>query len=270
MEPTERRYTAYQGHITHRKNTITTLTTDQTTIPNHLDPAPSPRSAALIAGISYIALFILGIFGNFFVRESLVDSNDAAATFANIQDAEALFRAGLVSFLIIFILDVIVAWALYIVFKSVNRHLSLAAAWFRIVYTVFLGVALIFMFLVLMLVSGAEFLSAFDQGQLEAQVALALEAFNYTWLIGLVAFGIHLIILGYLLFVSHWAPRALSIVMAIAGTAYVADTLAYSMLANYADHANVFLVLVAVPSVIGESAFAIWLLVRGGKQQATL
>ena len=59
---------------------MTTVTTDQTTTPNHLDPAPSPRSAALIAGISYIALFILGIFGNFFVRESLVNSNDAAAT----------------------------------------------------------------------------------------------------------------------------------------------------------------------------------------------
>jgi hypothetical protein len=247
---------------------MTTVTTDPSITTSNHDPAPSPRSAALIAGISYIALFILGIFGNFFVRESLVDSNDAAATFANIQDAEALFRAGLVSFLIIFILDVVVAWALYIVFKAVNRHLSLAAAWFRVVYTVFLGVALIFMFLVLMLVSGAEFLNAFDQGQREAQVALALEAFNYTWLIGLASFGIHLIILGYLLVVSHWTPKALGIIMAIAGTAYVVDTLAYSLLPNYTDYANVFLVLVAVPSVIGEFSFAVWLLKKGGKAQS--
>jgi hypothetical protein len=246
---------------------MTTITTDAATTTSHLDPPPSPRTAALIAGISYIALFVLGIFGNFVVREGLVDSNDAAATFTNIQDAEALFRAGLVSFLIIFVLDVIVAWALYIVFKAANRQVSLAAAWFRIVYTVFLGVALIFFFLVLTLVSGAEFLNAFDQSQLEAQVALALEAFNYTWLIGLASFGIHLIILGYLLVTSHWAPKALGIVMIIAGTAYLADTLAYSLLPNYADHADVFLVLVAVPSVIGEFAFALWLLLRGGKQQ---
>ena len=69
----------------------------------------------------------------------------------------------------------------------------------------------------------------------------------------------------------HPRSSALGIVMAIAGTAYVVDTLAYSLLPNYADYASVFLVLVAVPSVIGEFAFAIWLLVRGGKdQQATV
>jgi len=250
---------------THKKNTMSTVTTDPTIKTSHHDPAPSPRSAALIAGVGYIILFVLGIFANFIVRTGLVDPNDASATFANITNSESLFRAGLVSFLVLFVVDIVVAWALYIVFKSVNRQVSLVAAWFRIVYTVFLGVAVIFLFLILELVSGAEFLSAFDQGQLEAQVALALEAFNYTWLIGLAAFGIHLIILGYLIFVSHWAPRALGIVMAIAGAGYVVDTLAYSMLANYADYANVFLVLVAVPSVIGEFAFAIWLLKKGGK-----
>jgi hypothetical protein len=149
----------------------------------------------------------------------------------------------------------------------VNRQVSLVAAWSRIVYTVFLGVAVIFLFLILELVSGAEFLNAFNQGQIEAQVALAAEAFNYAWLIGLVSFGIHLIIIGYLLVSSRWAPRVLGIVIAVAGTAYVLDTLAYSLLSNYAEYSNVFLAIVAVPAVIGEFAFTIWLLMRGGKQQ---
>jgi hypothetical protein len=37
---------------------------------------------------------------------------------------------------------------------------------------------LILLFLILELVSGAEFLNVFDQGQLEAQVVLAAEAFT--------------------------------------------------------------------------------------------
>jgi hypothetical protein len=116
------------------------------------------------------------------VSTRIRDPNDAAATFDNITNSELLFRMGLVSFLIIFIVDVIVAWALHIVFRAVNRYVSLVGAWFRIVYTVFLGVAVIFLFLILELVSGAEFLNVFDQGQLEAQVVLAAEAFT-VWLL---------------------------------------------------------------------------------------
>ncbi|MDH5521722.1 MAG: DUF4386 domain-containing protein, partial [Acidimicrobiia bacterium] len=42
--------------------------------------APNPRSMALLAGWSYVALFVLAVFANFFVRERLVDTTDAAAT----------------------------------------------------------------------------------------------------------------------------------------------------------------------------------------------
>ena len=43
----------------------------------------SRRTAARIAGISYVALFALAIFANFFVREGLVVGGDAAATFTS-------------------------------------------------------------------------------------------------------------------------------------------------------------------------------------------
>jgi hypothetical protein len=225
----------------------------------------TPRRAALIAGVGYLALFVLAIFANFFVREGLVDPNDAAATFANIANHEFLFRTGLVSFLIIFILDVLIAWALYVLFKTVSRQFSLLIAWFRLVYTVFLGVAVIFLFAVLQLVSGAGYLAAFAQGQLNAQVTLTLEAFNYTWLIGLACFGIHLILIGYLMLASGIAPKVLGIVLSVAGATYMVDTFAYALLSNYQNYATVFLIIVAVPSVIGELAFALWLLIRGGK-----
>ena len=40
--------------------------------------------------------------------------------------------------------DVVVVWALYQLFKPANESLSLVTAWFRIVCTDFLGVAVIF------------------------------------------------------------------------------------------------------------------------------
>ncbi len=225
----------------------------------------TPRRAALIAGVGYVLLFLLGIFANFFVLAGLFESSDARATVANIADAEFLFRLGVVGFLVIFALDVVVAWALFILFKAVDPETSRLTAWFRLVYTVFLGVAVIFLFLVLQLVGGSDYLTAFAPGQLDAQAMLLLEAFNYAWLIGLACFGIHLVLLGYLLIKSNTAPRALGIVLAVAGSAYVFDTLARTLLSSYADYEAVFLVIVAVPAVIGELAFTVWLLTRAGK-----
>lgn len=227
----------------------------------------SPRQAARLAGVGYVMLFLLAIFANFFVLEGLIEAGDAATTAANIRESEGLFRLSLVSFMVVFIVDVVLAWALYIFFRNVSRDLSLLAAWFRLVYTVFLGIALIFFFQALQLLSGADYLTAFDTGQVNAQALGALEAFNYTWLIGLAAFGIHLLLLGFLILKSGYTSRLLGYVLMVAGAAYVVDTGAYTLVANYADYENLFLVMVAVPSVIGELWLGLWLLLRAGRHQ---
>jgi Domain of unknown function (DUF4386) len=234
------------------------------------DTRASERQAAKIAGYGYLAISALSIFANFFVRVRLIEPDDAAATASNIMDSETLFRVGLVSFLIVFVLDVVVAWALYLFFKPVNTDVSLLTAWFRLTYAILLGAALVFFFLVLELLSGADHLQAFETGQLDAQVTLYLDAFNHLWLIGLVCFGIHLALLGYLILESGHIPRALGILLVLAGAAYVINSLADALLSNYDDYEAVFVTIVAVPSVIGELGFAIWLVLRGGKEREAL
>jgi hypothetical protein len=60
----------------------------------------------------------------------------------------------------------------------------------------------------------------------------------------------------------------LGVLLAVAGAAYVFDTLANALVSSYADHADVFLAIVAVPSVVAELSFAVWLLARAGRQPA--
>ena len=43
------------------------------------------------------------------------------------------------------------------------------------------------------------------------------------------------------------------------------DTAAHFLLANYEAHAPVFLALVAIPSIVGEMSFSVWLLIKSGK-----
>ncbi len=229
-------------------------------------PDTNPRTAARIAGVAYVILFALGVFANFFVREGLIVSDDAQATAANIAESEGLFRLGMVAFLIIFLLDVVVAWALYIVFRNADRDLSLLTAWFRLVYTVFLGAALIYFFQALQLLNGTGVLSAIETRQRDAQALLALETFNSTWLIGLAAFGLHLSLLGGLVLRSRYAPKALAYVLVAAGAAYMLDTIAHTLLANYTDYEALFITVVSVPAVIAEGWFGLWLLLRAGKR----
>lgn len=83
-------------------------------------------------------------------------------------------------------------------------------------------------------------------------------------------FGIHLALLGWLVLTSGYMPKVLGVLLILAGAGYVIDTLANALLANYGDYETMFLLIVAVPSLIGEFAFTIWLLTRGGKEQGAL
>ena len=217
------------------------------------------RRAARIAGISYLAMFLLAIFANFVVRDGLIESGDAAGTVANISESIGLFRLGVVAFLAIFVLDVVIAWALNIVFRDVNRDLSLATAWFRLIYTALLGVALVPLFQVVQILGG-ESLGFLSSDQVTSQTMIELASFESTWLIGLVAFGIHLVMLGVLILRSGWVARALGFVLVVAGLAYVLDTLARGLLADYEAVAGLLLVAVALPSMIGEGWLGLWLL----------
>lgn len=223
----------------------------------------SPRAAARIAGIGYAAIFLLAIFANVAVRLRLVVPDDPTATVSNLAGSATLVRLGIAAFLVVFLLDIAIAWALYVVFRPTGTQRSLLAAWFRLTYTAFLGVAVLFLVLALQLATGAGYLEG--SGDLGTGAMLALDAFNTTWLIGLAGFGIHLVLVGRIMLTSRMAPRLLGAVLVAAGAAYVMDTFAHVLLANYADYQSVFLALVALPSVVGELGFTIWLLARAGR-----
>ena len=225
----------------------------------------SLKKISKIAGFGYLIIFITGIFSNFFVLENLIVPGDAAITANNIMSNDWLFRMGILSFFIMVIFDVVLAWALYLLLKPVNGNLSLLSGWLRLVNSTIFGVALYNLFSVLQIMSGAQYLKVFTAGQLQAQVMLFLNAFNNTWLVGLVFFGLHLFVLGYLIFKSGYIPKILGILLIIASVGYLTDSFANILLPNYTDYKNLFLIVVAVPGVIGELSLTFWLLLKGVK-----
>lgn len=61
--------------------------------------------------------------------------------------------------------------------------------------------------------------------------------------------------------------KVIAIFLFIAGIMYMVDTAAHFILANYQSYSSIFLAIVAIPSVLGEMSFAVWLLVKGGKNE---
>ena len=181
----------------------------------------SLRKAAIVAGFGLLIMFIPAIFAHFYVLPSLIVPGDAATTANNIMANELLFHMSICSWLIVIILDLVVAWALYVLLKPVNKSLSLLAAWFRLMHVAIFGSAFVNLFSVLQLLSGADYLTVFETDQLHAQVMLFLNAFDYGLLIGLVFFGFHLFVLGYLVFKSGYIPRILGVLLIIASFGYL-------------------------------------------------
>ena len=198
------------------------------------------RTLSIIAGISYWIIFFAAIFANFMMLERITQN-----PVGTVVEHHGLVRAGILAFMITVVFDVVVAWALYELFK--DHPLSLPSMLFRMMHAAIMAVAIFALPLALELTTPEAILHQVD-------------VFNTIWLIGLFFFGFHLILLGRIL----GRPRLIAVFLAIAGIMYAVDTCAHFLLPNYAEHADIFLMLVAIPSILGEMALAVWLLVKGG------
>ena len=220
----------------------------------------SLRQAALVAGIGYLFIFIVNSVANAFIG-----LGDAATTASYIMASESLFRLGLACWVILLVADVVVAWALYVFLKPVSKSLSLLTAWFRLVFTAIIGITLLNLFSGMQLLSGADYLTAFEPDQLHAQALLFLNAYAFGFNIGFVFFGIHILGLGYLIFKSGYVPRILGVFLMIAFVGYQIDSFASVLSSNYASNEVLFFVFVAIPAVIAELSLTLWLLIKGTK-----
>lgn len=223
----------------------------------------SLRTAAIVAGIAILIMAVAAAIATELTIQSLVLPGDAAATTGNIQASQGLFRVGVFSWLIIFICDVLAAWGLYVFLKPVNRSLSLLTAWFRLGYVVMLGAALLNYIVVMLLVRGDAYLAAIGSDQLQAQVLLFLNGFHETWSLGLVVFGLHILLLGYLAFTSGYIPKIFGVLLFIAFVGYFFSNAANLLFPSYGNYKTTVDLVFILPMVVGEPGLAVWLLWKG-------
>ncbi len=218
----------------------------------------SQRKVALIAGFSLLVMALLAPFAHFGVLQALVVPADAAATVNNIIASEGLFRVAIAALLVVTFLDILVAWALYVLLRPVNAALALLVGWLRLAAPAVFAVALANLLDVAQLVGGPDG-AALQPAQLQAQVMSSITSFDNGWIvIAHAIFGLHLFGLGYLLFRSAHFPRFLGVLVVIAGGGYLADSFGMILVPDYALSIGAF-------TFVGEALLIFWLFWRAIK-----
>ena len=189
----------------------------------------SQRKAARVVGFAYLFALPPAIFAEFYVRAHLIAVGDAAQTARNITANERLFRVGTASNLTVFAINVVLIIALYVVLMPVNRSLALLATGWGLIETAILVFVTLRDFEVLRILSGADYLQAFEPSRLQALARLSLSAHADAYNVGLVLAGLRSTAFCYLWFKSRFIPTALA---------------AWGMVASFLMGASAFLFII--------------------------
>jgi Domain of unknown function (DUF4386) len=212
---------------------------------------------ATVAGILLLVSLVAGGFGEAYVPSRLMVSGDAAATAANINDFDLLYRLGFTAFLIESLCDITLVLIFYALLRPVSRELSLLAAFFGLVGTVLFAFAELFYFAPPLILGGAGYLKTFSPDQLNSLVLLSLKFYGYAGMIFTAYYGMSWLVRGYLIFHSGYLPKFLGVLMAIGGGGFVVRNVLLILAPAYASR------LLLVLMLPGGLLLTVWLLAKG-------
>ena len=186
---------------------------------------------------------------------------DAIATARNIRARELVYRIGILTDLVSFILFIVLVVSLYNLLKGADKWHAVL-----MVVLVSVGVAVGLVNLLnkmapLILLSGADYLSAFTRPQLEALAVGSLSLNNSGNDLDSVFWGLWLFPFGILVMRSGLFPRVLGILLLVAGFGYVTSSVTTIVLPAYSETVS----RIAMPLLFGEFPIIFWLLIKGAE-----
>lgn len=170
---------------------------------------------------------------------------------------ELLYRFGFAADLIMLACYIAVTLLFYVLFKPVNRTMSLLAALFSLVGIAVLAANSLSHLAPLVFLGNAHYLAAIPKNQLQAFALMSLKMHSQGYSISGVFFGIYCILIGCLVFRSGFLPRILGALMALGGLSFLTDSFATFLLPALAAR----LPDIGMLGGIGELSLTLWLMV---------
>ena len=212
----------------------------------------SQRTVAKLTGYSLILMALIAGFSFGYAFPKFFDKNQLELAHKTVTENLELYKFMLFGISLVILLDILVSWTLYLYFKNENRKLALYSFVFRIIYTLIFCVAI-------------YFLTKNIGQENNTMVIENYKSFEFTWSIGLIIFGVHLLIVGLLMRFHKSIPKMLWYLTIIAGASYILVHLLKIVAPNLTELTNTLNNILALPMALGELGLAIWLIIKGGK-----
>ena len=213
----------------------------------------NPNRIARIAGFLYLLLIPLGVLGIIYIPSTLVVSGDMATTASNIMASEGLFRLGIVSALLVQLVNLAVVLFLYKLLKPVNSSIALLMVIFILLAVPIAMLNELNNAAVLLLLSNAE--------PSHSLMALFLDLHEYGIQIAGMFWGLWLFPMGYLVFKSNYIPKIIGVLLMIGCFGYLADAFTFILFPDLGVTFSEF-------TFIGEVLLPLWLLIKGVNVEA--
>jgi hypothetical protein len=221
----------------------------------------SQRSAAKIAGFSFLFAIAIVTVANFGISFRLIIPGNAVDTARNIVAHETLVRLNIACNLLYAVTTLVLLTALFVILSPVNRSLALIAALCRAVFAFMWCITALNTLSALRLVGNTAYLPVFVTDQLQTLARLHLASSYDAYYVGLPFWGLASTICSYLWLKSRYIPRPLASFGLVASVWCVFCAFAFMVFPHFdiAVNASYF----DVPMVVFEMALGLWLLFKG-------
>lgn len=197
----------------------------------------SAGQAARVAGTAFIVSFILIIIVGNLLLPNFVNPGDKEELEADIEDNEQFFKAAVVIYLIVLLLDAIVAMGIVIVLDPVHRTLASASGALRLGYVVIM---------VIIVVALATHLIDVDR-------------YGTVKLVGYLFFTGHILVTGYAVYISGYIPRMFGVLYMLAFVSYILAFYASSLVPE------AILAIFMIFMIIAELSLSVWFVLKAPK-----
>ena len=219
---------------------------------------------ARLTGLMYLAVIVCAGFSQGYVRANLFIPGDAVATATNIMENSGLFRLGLVSDLIAFILDAVISVVFYQMLKPYGKTLALISSSLRLLAHPAIGaINLLNHYMAMDVLTGMEMMTGFEVVEIQTLSLWFMNAHRYGYLLAGGFFGVHCLLLGIQLSKSRLVPVFFGVAMMIAGVGYLMETFGDFL---FPGNEEWLAWVVGLSAALGEVELTLYLLIKGVKK----
>ena len=212
------------------------------------------RSLAITTGIALVLMVLIARFSMAYAYPKFYQADSITLLKNNILAQQGLYKSMLIG---IVLLNLLVSYTLYKYFKNDHRRTTRLAGLIRVIYTLVFGLA------------AYSLIKNLDPHALSNEMmVLNFQQFQSIWNGGLMIFGFHILLIGWLMKLHQKIPKILWVITLFAGVSYIVVHLLKLKSSSSTLVTNLEMIL-ALPMAAGELGLASWLWIKGGKETKT-